>query len=147
MPGLAQELDTLRRRARRWVLVRGLAALVLSVLGVALLLGGVDALARWQNLAGRWVQSMLWASAIAWVGWRFLVRPLRMRLSDRELARVIQRQWPTQTPDLTSAVEFEGSQLSTEVGAPLLQQVTISRAQLQLATVPWQSVISPPASG
>lgn len=143
MPGISQELETLRHRARGFVLVRGLAALLATVFGLAFVLGGLDALVRWQHLAVRFAQSGIWLAAILGVGWRFLVRPLRARLTDLDLAKIIHRQWPTQTPDLLSAVEFEKSQLSTQVGAPLLQQVTVSRAQLQLATVPWQSVLRP----
>jgi len=141
MPGLSHDLETLRRRARRLVFVRGAAALLATVLGFALLLGSIDSLVRWQSPTQRLAQTCIWVAAIIFVGWRFLIRPLRARLSNQELAQIIHRQWPTQTPDLTSAVDFECSQLSATVGAPLLQQVTVSRAQHQLATVPWQSVV------
>ncbi len=143
MPNLSHELETLRRRARWWVLVRGVAALLAVIVGLGVALGAVDALARWQSLVGRVTPTLIWGAAIVAVGWRFLIRPLRVRLSDLELARVIHRHWPILTPDLTSAVEFDSSQLSTTLGAPLLQQVTVSRAQLQLATVPWRSVVAP----
>ena len=141
MPSLSQELDTLRRRARRWVFVRGVTALLGVVIGLGVALGTIDAFARWQTVAGRVIPTLLWLAAILAVGWRYLVRPLRATLTDLELARVIHRQWPILTPDLTSAVEFNSAQLSTTLGAPLLQQVTVSRAQLQLATVPWPRIL------
>ena len=143
MPNLSHELETLRRRARRWVFVRGVAALLAVVIGLGVVFGAMDALARWQSLAGRVTPTVIWLAAIVAVGWQYLVRPLRTVLTDIELARVIHRQWPILTPDLTSAVEFDSSHLSTTLGAPLLQQVTVSRAQLQLATVPWRSVVAP----
>ena len=143
MPGLSHDLETLRRRARGWVFVRGVAALLVVVVGLGLALGAIDALARWQSWPSRVTPTAIWLVAIIGVGWRFLIRPLRAKLTDLELARVIHRQWPLLTPDLTSAVEFDSSQLSATLGAPLLQQVTVSRAQLQLATVPWRSVVSP----
>lgn len=143
MPGLSHELETLRRRARGWVFVRGVAALLLVVVGLGVALGLLDAWARWQSGSSRMLPTAIWAAAILVVGWKFLVRPLRAKLTDLDLARVIQRQWPLLTPDLTSAVEFDSSQLSATLGAPLLQQVTVSRAQLQLATVPWRSVVAP----
>ncbi len=143
MPGLSHDLETLRRRARGWVFVRGVAALLLVVVGMGVALGTIDALARWQSWPSRVAPTAIWLAAILVVGWRFLVRPLRAKLTDLELARVIHRQWPLLTPDLTSAVEFDSSQLSATLGAPLLQQVTVSRAQLQLATVPWRSVVVP----
>ena len=143
MPGLSHNLETLRRRARGWVFVRGVAALLVVVVGLGLALGVIDALARWQAVLSRIVPTAIWLVAILVVGWRFLVRPLRAKLTDLELVRVIHRQWPLLTPDLASAVEFDSSQLSATLGAPLLQQVTVSRAQLQLATVPWRSVVAP----
>ena len=143
MPHLSHELESLRRRARGWVIVRGVAALLVVVIGLGVALGAIDALARWQSIGGRLAPTLIWLAAIVTVGWRYLVRPLGVRMTDLELARVIHRQWPILTPDLTSAVEFHSSQLSSTLGAPLLQQVTVSRAQLQLATVPWRSVVTP----
>ena len=143
MPGLSHELESLRRRARGWVCVRGVAALLAAVFGLGLVLGAIDAFGRWQSLAGRVAPTVIWLAAIGAVGWRYLIRPLRTVLTDLELARIIHRQWPILTPDLTSAVEFDASQLSITLGAPLLQQVTVSRAQMQLATVPWRSVVAP----
>jgi hypothetical protein len=143
MPNLSQELESLRRRARVWTCARGVAALLAVAIGLGVALGVVDALARWQSLAGRVTPTLIWLAAILVVSWRYLVRPLRTVLTDLDLSRVIHRQWPLLTPDLTSAVEFNSSQLSSTLGAPLLQQVTVSRAQLQLATVPWRSVVAP----
>ncbi len=142
MLSLTHELETLRHRMRRLVLLRGLLVLLAVGVGLGLLLGLVDYFWHWQQTSTRWVQSALWLSgcvfALAW----FLVRPLRVPLSDLELARIIQREWPTRAPDLTSAVEFENAQMSRNMGAPQLQHVTVSRAQVQLATVPWQSVVT-----
>ena len=143
MSGLAHDLETLRRRAHRFILVRGAAAVLATIVGLGLLLGGVDALFRWQGSLGRWAQSTIWISAILAVGWKYLILPLRASLTHFDLARLIHRQWPAQTPDLTSAVEFESAQFTSDAGAPLLQQVAVSRAQLQLATVPWRSVLAP----
>lgn len=143
MSGLTHDLQTLRRLARWLVGVRGVAAVVVVVIGLGLTLGVLDSLVRWPHVSGRLIHTAIWIAAIFGVVRCFLVRPLRAKFSDSELAQVIHRQWPTQTPDLVSAVEFEGAQLSNKVGAPLLQQVTVSRAQLQLATVPWQSVLVP----
>ncbi len=143
MSNLSHDLQTLRRRARWLVGVRGVAAVVVVVIGLGLVLGVLDSLVRWSHVSGRLAHTALWIAAIFGVVRSFLVRPLRAKLTDSELAQVIHRRWPTQTPDLVSAVEFEGSQLSNTVGAPLLQQVTISRAQLQLATIPWQAVLVP----
>ena len=143
MPGLSYDLQTLRRRARWLVVVRGVAAVVVVVVGLGLALGGLDSLVRWSHVSGRLTHTAIWIAAIVAVVRSFLVRPLRVNLTNLELAQVIHRQWPMQTPDLVSGIEFEGAQLSNQVGAPLLQQVTISRAQLQLATVPWQSVLVP----
>lgn len=143
MSGLAHDLETLRRRAHRFVLVRGAAAVIAAIVGMGLLLGVVDSLIRWQGQAGRWTQTAVWLVSIFVVGWKFLVRPLRTQLTHRDLAQLIHRRWPAQTPDLTSAVEFESADFDSDTGAPLLQQVTVSRAQLQLATVPWRTVVAP----
>ncbi|MFO1005627.1 MAG: DUF4175 family protein [Planctomycetaceae bacterium] len=143
MSGLAHDLETLRRRAHRFILVRGAAAVIATIVGMGVLLGSLDSLVRWPDQAGRWAQSAIWLASIFAVGWIYLVRPLRAQLTHRDLAQLIHRRWPAQTPDLTSAVEFESAQFNSDTGAPLLQQVTASRAQLQLATVPWQTVVAP----
>ena len=44
MSGLAHDLETLRRRAHRFILVRGAAAVLATIVGLGLLLGGVDGL-------------------------------------------------------------------------------------------------------
>lgn len=143
MSGLAHDLETLRRRARWFVLVRGVATVVAMSVGLGLVLGSLDCFFRWPHLSGRWVQSTIWLAATFIVAWKFLIRPLRTHLTSLELAQAIHRRWPSQTPDLTSAVEFESARFDHHVGAPLLQQVTLSRARLQLATVPWKSVVDP----
>ena len=143
MPGLAHDLETLRRRAHRLILVRGVAAVVATIVGMGVLLGAFDFLIRWPDPSGRWAQFAIWLASIFVVSWLTLIRPLRTDLTDRDLAQLIHRRWPAQTPDLTSAVEFESAHFKSDTGAPLLQQVTASRAQLQLATVPWQTVVAP----
>lgn len=143
MSGLTHDLETLRRRAHRFVLVRGAAAVIATIFGMGELLGSIDSLVRWPGQTGRWAQSVVWLASIIAAGWIYLVRPLRAQLTHRDLAQLIHRRWPAQTPDLMSAVEFESAQFNSDTGAPLLQQVTASRAQLQLATVPWQTVVAP----
>ena len=88
MSGLAHDLETLRRRAHRFILVRGAAAVLATMVGLGLLLGGVDAFFRWQGSSGRWAQSAIWISAVLAVGWRYLILPLRASLTHFDLARL-----------------------------------------------------------
>ncbi len=112
-----------------------------SLLIVAITLGLIDWLIRWQSPAARWGQTLIWLAATGYAAWRYLLRPLRSPPNETDLAKAIHRRWTLETPDLISAAEFEAAGVTDIVGAPLLQQVTISRAQLQLATVPWRQVI------
>lgn len=141
MPAIRHDLETLRRSTLRWMTVRGLGAGLAAVLLVAITLGLLDCLIRWQSATGRWSQTVIWLAAIGYTVWRFLYIPLRSPPSETDLAKAIHRRWTRETPDLISAAEFEAAGVTDAVGAPLLQQVTISRAQLQLATVPFGQVI------
>ena len=141
MLAIRQDLEMLRRSTLRWMAVRGLGAGLASLLIVAITLGLIDWLIRWQSPAARWGQTLIWLAATGWAAWRYLLRPLRSPPNETDLAKAIHRRWTLETPDLISAAEFEAAGVTDTVGAPLLQQVTISRAQLQLATVPWRQVI------
>lgn len=143
MPQLSQDLNELRHQARRLVLVRGMAVILGTLCGMAMTLVGVDYVLRWQWGWARWCQSITWGVMSSLVAWRYFVRPWWTPLTSQDLAKAIHRRWPNQTPDLISATEFEVSALAISQGAPFLQQVTISRGQLQLATIPWRSVIWP----
>lgn len=141
MPAIRHDLETLRQSTLRWIAVRGLGIGLATLLLSAIALGLLDGLIRWQSPVARWGQTMVWLAAIGFVIWRFLYLPLRTPPCETDLAKAIHRRWTRETPDLISATEFEAAGISEQVGAPLLQQVTISRAQLQLATVPWRQVI------
>ena len=141
MPAIRHDLETLRRSALRWMAIRGIGAGLAVVVLVAITLGLIDYLIRWQSLSGRFGQTVVWLAATGYACWRFLYRPWKSPPSESDLARAIHRRWTQETPDLISAAEFETAGVSESVGAPRLQQVTISRAQLQLATIPWRQVI------
>lgn len=141
MPAIRHDLETLRRNTLRWMAVRGLGAGLAALLIVAISLGLLDCLIRWHSPAARWGQTLIWLAVTGYVAWRFLLRPLRSPPNETDLAKAIHRRWTRETPDLISATEFEAAGVTEVIGAPLLQQVTISRAQLQLATVPWRQVI------
>lgn len=142
MLAIRQDLEMLRRTTLRWMAVRGLGAGLAALLLVAITLGLIDWFIRWQSPAARWGQTLIWLAATGYAAWRYLLRPLRSPPNETDLAKAIHRRWTLETPDLISAAEFEAAGVTDVVGAPLLQQVTISRAQLQLATVPWRQVIN-----
>ncbi len=56
MPAIRHDLETLRRSTLRWMAVRGLGAGLAALLIVAISLGLLDCLIRWQSPAARWLR-------------------------------------------------------------------------------------------
>ncbi len=103
---IEQRLTALRRRVRRLLLLRGLSATVAAALAVAMLLGLGDYLIHFQD---RGIRILCWLALLSALGWtcrRYLIRPLRARLGDVELAVQLERHFPGLEDRLISSVEF-----------------------------------------
>jgi hypothetical protein len=103
---IEQRMAALRRRLRRLLLFRGLSATVAAVLAVAMLLALGDYVIRFQD---RGIRILCWLGLLAAFGWtcrRYLIRPLRARSGDVNLAVRLERRFPVLEDRLISSVEF-----------------------------------------
>ena len=102
-------LNTLIRRSRRLILIRGLAASCAAGVGAFLVVMLLDASLTLLMAWPRWVLSLLaygaWAGAVGW----FLVRPLARTFTLTGIARLIEAHHPELQERISSAVELLGS--------------------------------------
>ncbi len=117
--GIPGRLGSLRRSIRRQLLLAGgvrWAALLVALAGASLLVDRALRLERSSRLA------LGAAAAVALVacGWRWLVRPLGLRLADLDLAELVERRRPglgqriadaLQLPDLLATPQYASSEL------------------------------------
>lgn len=139
-PSLRTKLDRLGRRLRLLRLVRGLSVFLLTIAVGAGLALAADA---WLELppAGRWVLFVAWAGTTAWVGWRWLVRPLRRPVSPAALAAAVEDEYPRLDERLTTAVELD--EANHFHGSPAFVQLLVRDAELKSRPVDFVGVARP----
>ncbi len=103
---LQASVARLRRSVRRQITLRGVSLVVLATLTLALLLGWVDYLIRFEDPGLRIICTTVVVALAAWVGYRWLWRPLAIPLGDLILAMRIERRFPQLQGELASALEF-----------------------------------------
>ncbi len=99
------KLQTLRTVLRSSIWTRGLALLVVALAVLACLSFGIDRAFR-LSLTGRSIALGLYLSVLAWAGWKVLIRPALVVLSDSVLADILETRFPELRDSLRSAVSF-----------------------------------------
>lgn len=141
---LRQKVAQVRRRARRMVLLYGLSCLVGATLVVALLLGLVDYLIRFQDPGIRIMASGVLLAVLVYTAYEYLVRPLARPLRDVDVAQRIERRYPQLNERLSSAVEFLGQREDDfQAGSATLRRAVIHDATAQVAQLDLEQVIDP----
>ncbi|MCB9954090.1 MAG: hypothetical protein H6824_24195 [Planctomycetaceae bacterium] len=86
------QLAQIRSQVRIRLLLRGIACF-LSVLLAALLIAGLlDWLLQLESSIGRWITLFCLLALSLWSAWRWLIRPLRRRISLTDIALQLERQ-------------------------------------------------------
>ncbi len=112
------KLQTLRTVLRSSIWTRGLALLVVSMAVLACLSFGIDRAFR-LSLTGRSIALGLYLCALAWTGWKVLIRPALVVLSDSVLADILETRFPELRDSLRSAVSFLAEPPATNKGKEL----------------------------
>ena len=105
-PDLQQRVRQVARRARGLVRLYGVSWFVAVVCLVALGLGLIDYLVRFQDVGVRLICFALVWLVVAWGGFRYLCSAWRYRCSDLQAAQRIERRFPALGDLLSSAVAF-----------------------------------------
>ena len=99
------KLQALRTTLRSSIWTRGLALLVVALAVLACLSFGIDRAFR-LSLTGRSIALGLYLCVLAWAGWKVLIRPALVVLSDSVLADILEARFPELRDSLRSAVSF-----------------------------------------
>ena len=127
-PRLARLLNTLGRRLRVLLAVRGVGTLLAAIGGWVAFMFLADYVLRVPS-AIRVLHVGVLVGLIAWVGWRALLRPLRRVPGEEGLSLLLERRHPELRQVLISAVQFQraGDRLDPR-SAPLVERV-LERAE------------------
>ncbi len=137
-------LSRLRRlglRLRSYLLIRGLAALMVGALLAAAIQLGLD---YWLRLRWDMRAAMLGVIVLGllWAFWRRVWLPLRFRFGPREMAALVERRYPRLRSLLVSSVQFAtGESGPAESNSPELMRLVVEQASRQTADVPFVSVL------
>lgn len=134
-------IQTVRQRARGLTFLYGISRVIALDVAAILALSVSDFLIRIEDPGVRIIWSLLGLSVLAWCGYRFLIRPLRHRRGDVEIARRIERTFPQLEDRLSSGVEFlaqsehDPTAGSAELRRAVINQVGIDLESINLAKV------------
>ncbi|MGE0379107.1 MAG: hypothetical protein AB7Q45_27205, partial [Planctomycetaceae bacterium] len=134
--------DSVRSRVRRLVLLRGLAWVCVVTVGLVWMAAVMDWAVHVDRL---WERMCLIAGIVAaslTVLWRTLLSPLLVRLSDVDVARLIEQRLSQSDDRLSSAAQFRASQQDPQIGSPALQLSTIETADCDIRGVDVDSLFT-----
>jgi hypothetical protein len=131
------KLDALRRTLRRLILTAGLARVVLVAIGLAAAALLVDWVVHLDS-GWRLALGLGMLATVAAAAWRFLVRPLLVPMTDRDLALLYERQFPELSDLLVSAVELpaDARSGSRELVDAVVQQAETAANGIEPRVVP-----------
>ncbi|NOT59078.1 MAG: hypothetical protein HOP19_02510, partial [Acidobacteria bacterium] len=121
-------IQTVRRQRNGLFWLRGLAILLAVAAGVLLLVGWAAYKQRFNAgaLVGLRVGALVALLATAWLA---LSRPLRQRVSDAQLARLIEEKSPGLDDSLVSAIEFADDEKRTLTSAAIFERLNAKANQ------------------
>lgn len=141
---ISQQVRQLRLRARRLTLLYGLGWTAVIALGAALVLAGWDSLIHVQDRGVRWMMSAAWWGAVIWSARRFVIAPLRVPLSELDVAQRIERRFPELRENLSAAVSFlEQREDDPLAGSPQLRRAVVNRSAAALERLSLGDVLQP----
>lgn len=138
---LENRLAQLRSQVRRLLLLNGVCWLIAVTLGAMVFVGAVDWLLRFDDVGVRLILSLGIISASVWVGYRLLVAPLLIRLSDLDLALRIESRQPELKDSLASTVQFLGRGIDPDIGSPDLQRGVIDQTLKRLEAIEFGDIL------
>lgn len=140
-PLLPQRLAALRARLRQTLLAYGLGWTIAVVVGAVLATCLADWLLHIDDAGVRVIVGLAIVAAGGWVAWRRLFVPLRVPLSDVDLALRIEDRYPGFHDSLASSVQFAAAGGDRQIGSPALQQAVVRETLARLETIDTSDVV------
>jgi hypothetical protein len=117
-----------RRRWRSQVLVKGVSLFLVSAIALLVLgVWGADLFGF--KPAAVWVMRCLTGGTVLFVAWYFLYLPLRVRVSDVQVAQFIEERYPQLEDRLVAAVEYGSQQAEPSSMIDLLIRDALDKAR------------------
>lgn len=139
---IKKKLARLRRVVRMWLVIHGLSWFVAIGLGTALALGSLDCIIRFRDTGVRVIFSLVLLVVLGWACYRHLLRIVTTRLDDVELARRVQRRFPSLNDSLASAVEFlKQSEDEPTAGSPSLRRAVVAKTTAEVEDMDFSAVV------
>ncbi len=135
---IERELEGLERSLKARLLFLGLFRAGAAFLALAILLFLVDR-AFTPPLGARWTLLAASAALLAWVTWKYLVRPLQVPLGPTDMALALERRFPELAQQLVSAVQLGGADPS-EALSPALVQALLEKAADRFQEIPRKDI-------
>lgn len=139
---LETKIGALRGRLRRWVAVYGFGYWLAVSVAAVVLAGLADYVIRFRDPGLRVLASMAVVAILGWAGYRFVYGPCSVRFRDVDLARRVQRRFPSLGDDLASAVEFlRQPDDDPTAGSAALRRAVVARAAAAAEGLDFREVV------
>ena len=140
---LQSRLQSLRSRVLRLQVVRGLSAVVASVLALVIVLASIDYALRFRDRGVLVIFAACVLCVFVWTLYRLLRRLRRIRLGDAELALQVEARFPQVKDRLASAVEFlSQAENDATAGSAVMRRVAIAQAAAQCDGIDFAGVLN-----
>ena len=141
MSPLQERLAELRAKVRQLLWVYGLSWLIAVLLGALLIVGCVDWLLHLDDAGVRLILGIAILGGVGYVAYKRLITPLKVPLSDIDLALRIERRFPNFRDSLVSTIQFLQDGKNPDLGAPALQQRVIDKTLKQTRLMDFEDVV------
>ncbi|MBP6601992.1 MAG: hypothetical protein KA250_09340, partial [Verrucomicrobiales bacterium] len=133
---ILDKLQSMIRRIRRLLFLRGLCATLAVALIALLVIMSVDAAVTLFSTAARWALSLVGLGATTVAAWWFLYRPLSRPLTLTHMARILEIRHPELQERISTAVELLSSDDPDSIrGSEELINAVVDSAVIDVAAV------------
>jgi hypothetical protein len=144
---ILDKLQSMIRRVRRLLFIRGLFATLAVALVCLLAIMAVDATITLFSTTSRWILSLAGLAATMVAAWWFLVRPLSRRFTLTKMARILEIRHPELQERISTAVELLASEDPDSIrGSQELISAVVDSAVDDVATVDPKTEFKPARS-
>ncbi len=141
MSPLQERLAELRAKVRQLLWLYGMSWLTAVLLGALLIVGCTDWWLHLDDAGVRLILGLGILGASGYVAYWRLISPLKVPLSDIDLALRIERRFPKFRDSLASTIQFIEENRDPRLGAPEMQQRVIDKTLRQAKNIDFEDVV------